>query len=314
MALIESQITYPPVSAEEIAFAIAIFVNAANRTISPRHSSPHRSRARRACDQAFLDLVSRSSVQTQSATSEEAPLYEAFRTLWEQFEGDNQQASVCARILAFHFLMERTRGAVVEEWLKEHPETPETVVLDDAIVAAIANTALAADGSLLETEFLASVRNHVQERAEAEHSVSMVATRDLAAQLLTLEAQAAAGGNGDLAVASQICQKLRLCLIAVVGREAYRTLLTRALTMATKEEASLASVRVREDGTLEGTEAGSAQAGQVLIARFVELQTTFVGEALLYNLLRELWPALSFGGVPTGSPEQATPLGSRPSS
>ena len=33
-------------------------------------------------------------------------LYKAFRALWEQYEGDARQRSVCARVLAFYFLME----------------------------------------------------------------------------------------------------------------------------------------------------------------------------------------------------------------
>ena len=289
---IDSPITYPPVSTEEVAFAIAIFVNAANRTISRIPRPPLSSRARRACDQAFLDLVPRSSSRNETTSPGQASLYEAFKVLWEQFEGDNQQTAVCARILAFHFLMERTRGSVIEEWLMEHSEQPETVILDDAIVAAIASTTLSEDGSLQASQFRSAVSNHIQERSKTAHSLAVI-TRDLAAQLLTLESRASATENGDPAVSSQICQKLLHCLGPVEGRGAYRILLLRALVVAAKEEASLATVRIREDGTLEGAGDASIQAGQVLIARFVELQALFIGETLLLNLLRASWPGLS---------------------
>ena len=299
---IESHNAYPPVSTGEIAFAIAIFVNAANRSISLVTSSLS-PRSLRACDQAFLNLVPRRSAQVQNGTSHEASLYEAFKVLWEQFEGDTHQTAVCARILAFHFLMERTSGSVVAEWLKEHPETPETVVLDDAIVSAIAGVSLALDGSLLESEFHDAVRRRAHEREKPEQLAAIGDTRGITARLFALEAQKA---DADLAVASLICKELSRFLMAVVGRSAYRILLARAIALGTQEEPSLAAVRVLEDGTLEGADRVSAQAGRVLIGRFIDLQTTFVGETLLYNLLRELWPGLSIAGMRTGGVNTAT--------
>lgn len=165
MSLIKSQVSFPDVSSvptDKIAFAMAIFVNAANRAISPRFRPTLRPVAERERDQLFLDLLSpRGPAQVNARRSEEASLYEAFLVMWEQFDGDRHQAAVSARVLAFHLLMERTQGRVVEEWLRPSPEGPQTVVLDDAVVAAVGSVPFGSDGALLEETFVVAVRTHL---------------------------------------------------------------------------------------------------------------------------------------------------------
>ena len=68
---------------------------------------------------------------------------------------------------------------------------------------------------------------------------------------------------------------IRSCLTAVIGKEAFRAFLMRALVLATREDARLVAIGVREDGTLEEAGGGSPHAGEVLINQLVKLQTNF---------------------------------------
>ncbi len=76
-----------------------------------------------------------------------AQVYTAFTTLCSYYDGDPLQAAVCARVLAFHFLMERTEGSVLSEWIQPHPEADQLVELHPAVIEAIATTRL--HGSVL---------------------------------------------------------------------------------------------------------------------------------------------------------------------
>lgn len=146
-------------ASDEIAYAVAVFVSAANKTLSPGIRSPLTSHAKRECEDLFMTLYC--AVPSQDPDGEGTQggsLYKAFRVLWEQYEGDACQRSVCARVLAFYFLMERTRGIVVQEWIRPCPDTPEAVVLDDAVIAAIGTVALGERGGLPENLFFSSVK------------------------------------------------------------------------------------------------------------------------------------------------------------
>lgn len=151
---------------------MAVFVSAANQGIALRPRSTRSTIAERERDDIFFALVAQLPVQAGFGEFERAPLQQAFNVVWEQFEGDAHQEAVCSRVLAFHFLMERTRGQVVETWLKPSPESPETVVLDDAVVAAVGSVALTDDGALLEGDLLTAIEGHLRTRMnEAETTV-----------------------------------------------------------------------------------------------------------------------------------------------
>ncbi len=84
-------------------------------------------------------------------------LSEAFLTVWQYYVGDDRQASICARVLGFHLLMERTEGAILEGWLLPSPDDPETVLLPPAVVEAVASVALGIAGALSEELFVETV-------------------------------------------------------------------------------------------------------------------------------------------------------------
>ncbi len=129
---------------------------------------------------------------------------------------------------------------------------------------------------------------------------------ELAQRLLALEAAGAKKPRGASHAASRadpavrVCEELREVLTVFAGAAGFRSLLTRALTLAKAEEPSLAPVRVLDDGSLAGLDkahvkdgsGGTAAAGQVLVAQLLDLLVIFIGEPLTNRLVRSAWPEL----------------------
>jgi hypothetical protein len=136
--------------------------------------------------------------------------------------------------------------------------------------------------------------------------------QDMARQLLVFEAAHGDPSDARLDVAVQVIEELRLHLIRFAGVDGFRSLLSRALTLAKAEAPSLHIVRVRANGSLEGfdgiegsQEAGaSTQAGIVLLVHLLELLVTFIGAPLTLGLVRDKWPDASMDGGDLRSEEQ----------
>jgi hypothetical protein len=87
-----------------------------------------------------------------------------------------------------------------------------------------------------------------------------------------------------------------------VGVAGFRSLLSRALTLAKVEAPSLSAVQVAADGSLKGldelaSQTGKEQAkdgGAILIAQLLGLLHTFIGEGLTLHLVQEVWPEAPF--------------------
>jgi len=132
--------------------------------------------------------------------------------------------------------------------------------------------------------------------------VSLSESRRLAQRLLTYEA--AAGENSEPAEAGafRVCAKLRRPLITVAGVAGFRSLLSRALTLARAEAPSLSAVQVEADGSLKGLDELALQTdkeqardgGAILVAQLIGLLLTFIGEGLTLRLVRDVWPEASF--------------------
>ncbi len=138
---------FAPISSDEMAFALTFFVEAANRRISSPVPPPDFKFQSDddVCDLLFQilcsDIASHPAVR-HPEQNHQTTLYEAFNALCSHYEGDPLQAAVCARVLAFYFLMERSAGATLAEWVEPHPETPQYVSLDPAVIEAIATVRL----------------------------------------------------------------------------------------------------------------------------------------------------------------------------
>ncbi len=124
---------------------------------------------------------------------------------------------------------------------------------------------------------------------------------DLTRRLLAFEAAHDSSSAARADVAEQVIKELRVHLIRFAGADGFRSLLSRALTLAKAEVPSLNMVHVRADGSLEGFDGierhQESQAGMVLVAHFLELLVTFIGAPLTLRLLGDKWPEASMAGA-----------------
>jgi hypothetical protein len=112
--------------------------------------------------------------------------------------------------------------------------------------------------------------------------------------------------------AFRVCETLRQPLCALTGVAGFRSLLSRALTLARAEAPSLSAVQVAADGSLKGLDELEPQtdidqareAGVILIAQLIGLLLFFIGEGMTLRLvISEVLPHLGFlptGGSPIG--------------
>ena len=125
--------------------------------------------------------------------------------------------------------------------------------------------------------------------------------RDFASQLIALESKGKKVSDEEIIVNFPVPEKLRPTLSTLMGNAGFRTLLARALTLATAEVPWLRVVKVNPAGALEGWEELHAQLGSekflegriVLLAHLLGLLVAFIGEKLTVRLVREVWPKLS---------------------
>jgi hypothetical protein len=133
--------------------------------------------------------------------------------------------------------------------------------------------------------------------------VSLPKSRHLAQRLLTYEVAGENSGPAESA-AFRVCERLRQPLITLAGVAGFRSLLSRALTLARAEAPSLSGVQVEADGSLKGQDEFASQSnkeqasdgGAILIAQLIGLLLTFIGEGLTLRLVQDVWPEAVFDG------------------
>jgi hypothetical protein len=123
--------------------------------------------------------------------------------------------------------------------------------------------------------------------------------RELAQQLLTLEAASPSASHSQAHAAVRVCEKLRVSLTRFVGADGFASLMRRSLALARTEVPSLQNVNINPDGALGGLEELANRASHegsdaaIAIARhLLTLLSTFVGEPMTLRLVREAWPSL----------------------
>ena len=137
-------------------------------------------------------------------------------------------------------------------------------------------------------------------------------TRDLALRLLAHESAAGKTSEPPEFAAFGVCERLRQPLITLAGLAAFRSLLSRALTLARAEAPSLNALQVAADGSLHGLEDlrpqvdadQTREAGIILITQLLGLLVRVVGEAMTLQLVTsEILPDFRFlskSGIPIG--------------
>ncbi len=126
--------------------------------------------------------------------------------------------------------------------------------------------------------------------------------RGLAQQLLAYEAAAEEAPVTTESTALRVHEKLRLSLCALAGVAGYRSLASRALTLAKVEAPSLRVMQVTADGSLlvhseaesDGAMGPADEDQVILLAELLELLHAFIGEELTLRLLRASWPNANF--------------------
>jgi hypothetical protein len=134
--------------------------------------------------------------------------------------------------------------------------------------------------------------------------VSPPESRHLAQRLLAYEAAAGKNSEPTESAAFRVCAKLRPPLITLAGVAGFRSLLSRALTLARAEAPSLSAVQLAADGSLQGLgelepqidKDQAGEGGAILIAQLIGLLLTFIGAGLTLRLVQDVWPEAAFNG------------------
>jgi hypothetical protein len=118
---------------------------------------------------------------------------------------------------------------------------------------------------------------------------------DLARRLLAYET------HDDHTVESSaifgVTEKLRRPLSRVAGTAGFRSLLSRALTLASAKAPSLSGVRISSAGSLDnldtlGDHGQTEEANVMLVAQLLALLGLFIGDSLVLRFLSDIWPDL----------------------
>ena len=126
----------------------------------------------------------------------------------------------------------------------------------------------------------------------------------MAQRLLTYEAVAGKNSETTESAAFRVFAKLRRPLITLAGVAGFRSLLSRALTLARAEAPSLSAVQIAADGSLQGLDELEPQinkdqareGGTILITQLIGLLLTFIGEGLTLSMVQAVWPEAGFDG------------------
>jgi hypothetical protein len=124
--------------------------------------------------------------------------------------------------------------------------------------------------------------------------------RDLAQWLLARESNAGDASAKAGSATMRVYEKLRQSLGELAGVAGFRSLASRALTLARTEVPGLNAMQVEADGNLKAMSAIDPaintdedpvhDGGVILISRLLGLLLLFFGEALTMNLVRDVWP------------------------
>ena len=137
-------------------------------------------------------------------------------------------------------------------------------------------------------------------------------TRDLAQRLLAYQSAAGKISEPTEFAAFGVCERLRQPLINLAGVAGFRSLLSRALTLARAEAPSLSAVQIAADGSLQGLDGlrpelhadEAGEAGLILITQLLGLLVRVVGEASTLQLVTSgIVPDFKFlskSGIPIG--------------
>ena len=132
---------------------------------------------------------------------------------------------------------------------------------------------------------------------------------DLTRRLLAYEAITGKTSEPAQSAALRVYEKLRRPLFALIGVAGFRSLASRALTLAQTEVPGLSVVQVTADGYLQGLGELDQQiekdlaeeGGAILIAQLLGLLSIFVGIGFTLRLVHDAWPDVAFEDHKSGT-------------
>jgi hypothetical protein len=138
-------------------------------------------------------------------------------------------------------------------------------------------------------------------------------TRNLARRLLVDEAATDKISRSTESAAFCVYEKLHRCLCEIAGVAGFRSLASRALTLAKAEAPGLGAMQVTSDGFLHETGEFEPQIDKhhdeegevILIAQLLGLLITFIGETLTLRLVQDTWPGAGLEDCKSGDRRKA---------
>ena len=129
--------------------------------------------------------------------------------------------------------------------------------------------------------------------------------RDFAESLIAHETEENKSSGTRSPADFLVWEKLRPHLSMLMGNVGVYSLVSRALAVSRCGVASLNSVQVKVDGSLEGLDELGVQSDPeqfaegrlVLVTQLLGLLVAFIGEELTLRLVREAWPKLSLNDL-----------------
>ena len=125
--------------------------------------------------------------------------------------------------------------------------------------------------------------------------------RDFAERLISIGVKERESSASKPLAVFTVLDKLRPCLVQIVGDLSFRVVLSRALATANADVAWLRAVHVKPDGSLEGLDELEvkfdpkelAEGKVVLLAEFFGLLVALIGERLVLQLVHTAMPNVS---------------------
>jgi len=132
--------------------------------------------------------------------------------------------------------------------------------------------------------------------------------RDIARRLISAEQNRDDPSDTEGRSAFRVCDRLRRSLSVVAGTRGFRSLLSRALTLASAEAPWLRKLHLESDGSLVVSPELEGQLGRkeitkggaALVVNLLELLVTFIGETLTLRLVQQVWPKAALNDSETG--------------
>ncbi len=299
------------VEEDEMAFAIALFFAATRGQVPLPNTAGVGFELRHELASGNPGRVSLERIaDMERAGLDEISLASAVAVIWHHYEGAVYRQAICSRLVAFYSLMVRSQGAIVEDRSQPVIADPGSLVLEPAVVRAVATAPLTAEGQFQEVQFrdlvfdaanagqaamspaLVSFRSKVQHAAPVQEIV-----QDLVELLFACESTVA---MGDFAQVDhfRVFEKLCQPFAAVSGAQNLQPLLTRALVLTRSSYPWLSSARFSSSGKIDGIDLSfldqhpqeALGAELALMASLVQLFRSLLGDAVTLQLLRSVWP------------------------